>query len=65
MTIFIILETIGLTGETVSMIVGAMLAADRPLDMYRGIVNIFSASVGAVVIAVSQGEDLDLQDTQP
>ncbi len=65
MTIFIILETIGLTGETVSMIVGAMLAADRPLDMYRGIVNIFSDSVGAVVIAVSQGEDLDLQDTQP
>jgi|TARA_B110000438_G_scaffold213041_1_gene205207 DAACS family dicarboxylate/amino acid:cation (Na+ or H+) symporter len=64
-TIFIILETIGLTGETVSMIVGAMLAADRPLDMYRGIVNIFSDSVGAVVIAVSQGEDLDLQDTQP
>jgi proton glutamate symport protein len=60
-TIFIILETVGLKGEMVSIIVGAMLAADRPLDMYRGIVNIFSDSVGAVVIARSEGESLNVE----
>jgi len=60
-TIFIILETVGLKGEIVSIIVGAMLAADRPLDMYRGIVNIFSDSVGAVVIARSEGESLNAE----
>jgi Na+/H+-dicarboxylate symporter len=55
--IFIILETVGLKGEIISIIVGAMLAADRPLDMYRGIVNIFSDSIGAIV-ASSEGESL-------
>ncbi len=63
-TIFIILETVGLKGEIVSIIVGAMLAADRPLDMYRGIVNIFSDSVGAVVIANSEGESLNVKSSE-
>jgi proton glutamate symport protein len=63
-TIFIILETVGLKGEFVSIIVGAMLAADRPLDMYRGIVNIFSDSVGAVVIANSEGESLNVKSSE-
>ena len=63
-TIFIILETVGLKGEIVSIIVGAMLAADRPLDMYRGIVNIFSDSVGAVVVASSEGESFNAESSK-
>lgn len=58
-TIFIILDTVGLQGPLVPLVVGTMLAVDRPLDMYRGIVNIFSDSVGAVIIAKSEGEIRD------
>ena len=54
--IFIVLDAIGLKGDQVGVIVGAMLAIDRPLDMYRTVVNIFSDSVGATVIAHSEGE---------
>ncbi|HCW76115.1 MAG TPA: dicarboxylate/amino acid:cation symporter [Candidatus Marinimicrobia bacterium] len=54
--IFIVLSAVGLQGPTVAMIVGTMLAVDRPLDMYRTMVNIFSDSVGAVVIANSESE---------
>ena len=36
---------------------GTMLAIDRPLDMMRTMVNITSDSVGAAVIARSEGED--------
>ena len=42
----------------VAIIVGAMLAIDRPLDMMRTMVNIFSDSIGASVIAKSEGENL-------
>ncbi|MFQ5672871.1 MAG: dicarboxylate/amino acid:cation symporter [Nitrospinales bacterium] len=58
-TIFIILDAVGLQGPLVPLVVGTMLAVDRPLDMYRGIVNIFSDSVGAVIIAKSEGEALN------
>ncbi|MFQ5451736.1 MAG: dicarboxylate/amino acid:cation symporter [Nitrospinaceae bacterium] len=54
--IFIVLDAVGLQSDMIPMIVGIMLAVDRPLDMYRGIVNIFSDSVGAVVIAQSENE---------
>lgn len=54
--IFIVLEAIGLRGPDVNVIVGSMLAIDRPLDMYRTAVNIFSDSCGAAVIARSEGE---------
>ncbi len=54
--IFIVLEAVNLTGPQVELIVGAMLAVDRPLDMYRTVVNIFSDSCGAAVIAKSEGE---------
>jgi proton glutamate symport protein len=54
--IFIVLEAIGLRGPDVNMIVGSMLAIDRPLDMYRTSVNIFSDSCGAAIIARSEGE---------
>jgi len=54
--IFIILRAIGLTGPEPMMIVGVMLAIDRPLDMYRTAVNVFSDSCGAALIARSEGE---------
>ncbi len=57
--IFVILEAVGIEGEEVALIVGTMLAVDRPLDMYRGLVNIFSDAVGAILIAQSEGELAD------
>jgi len=55
--IFIVLEAIGLRGPDVNVVVGSMLAIDRPLDMYRTSVNVFSDSCGAAIIARSEGED--------
>ncbi|NNF27010.1 MAG: dicarboxylate/amino acid:cation symporter [Gemmatimonadetes bacterium] len=55
--IFIVLEAIGLRGPDVNVIVGSMLAIDRPLDMYRTAVNVFSDTCGAAIIARSEGED--------
>ncbi len=55
--IFLVLEAVGLRGPEVDVIVGAMLAIDRPLDMYRTAVNVFSDSCGAAIIARSEGED--------
>ena len=54
--IFIVLEAIGLRGPDVNVIVGSMLAIDRPLDMYRTAVNVFSDTCGAAIIARSEGE---------
>ena len=54
--IFVVLEAIGLQGQAVNVIVGSMLAIDRPLDMYRTAVNVFSDSCGAAIIARSEGE---------
>ena len=54
--IFIVLQAVNLTGPQVDLIVGAMLAVDRPLDMYRTVVNVFSDSCGAAIIAKSEGE---------
>ena len=54
--IFIILEALNLTGPEVDVIVGAILAIDRPLDMYRTAINVFSDSCGAAIIARSEGE---------
>lgn len=55
--IFLVLEAVNLRGPEVDMIVGAMLAIDRPLDMYRTTVNVFSDSCGAAIIARSEGEE--------
>ena len=55
--IFIVLESVNLRGPDVDVIVGAMLAVDRPLDMYRTSVNVFSDSCGAAIIARSEGEN--------
>ncbi|CAM2007344.1 dicarboxylate/amino acid:cation symporter [Acanthopleuribacter pedis] len=54
--IFIVLDAVGLKGDQVGVIVGTMLAIDRPLDMLRTATNVFSDSVGAVIIAHSEGE---------
>ena len=54
--IFIVLEAINLRGPEVNLIVGSMLAIDRPLDMCRTAVNVFSDSCGAAIIARSEGE---------
>ena len=53
--IFIVLEAINLRGPEVDLVVGAMLAIDRPLDMCRTAVNVFSDSCGAALIARSEG----------
>ncbi|MBN4081348.1 dicarboxylate/amino acid:cation symporter [Caldithrix abyssi] len=55
--IYVVLDAVGLGNKPeVDMIVGTMLAVDRPLDMFRTMVNVTSDSVGAVVIAKSEGE---------
>jgi proton glutamate symport protein len=50
--ISIILVAVGLPAEAI----GLLLVVDRILDMMRTTVNVFSDSVGAVVIAKSEGE---------
>lgn len=50
--ISIILGSIGLPAEGI----GLILAVDRILDMCRTVVNVFSDSCGAVIIAHSEGE---------
>jgi Na+/H+-dicarboxylate symporter len=54
--IFIVLAAVDLRGPQVDLIVGFMLAVDRPLDMFRTAVNVFSDSCGAAIIARSEGE---------
>jgi DAACS family dicarboxylate/amino acid:cation (Na+ or H+) symporter len=54
--IFIVTQAIGFTDAQVALIIGAMLAVDRPIDMFRTTINIFSDSVGAVIVAKSEGE---------
>ena len=56
--IFIVLDVIGLGDNANAVaIVGMMLAIDRPLDMCRTAVNVYSASCGAAIIARSEGEE--------
>lgn len=57
--IFIVLEAINLNTPEAYAMAGLMLAVDRPLDMYRTMTNITSDSVGAAVIAHSEGEELN------
>tara|TARA_B100000959_G_scaffold242940_1_gene265854 strand:+ start:122 stop:454 length:333 start_codon:yes stop_codon:yes gene_type:complete len=56
--IFIVTQAVGFKDTDVAIIIGTMLAVDRPLDMFRTMVNITSDSVGAAVIAKSEGENL-------
>ena len=57
--IFIVLEAVGITTPAAYAWVGVMFAVDRPLDMFRTVVNVTSDSIGAVVIAHSEGEQLN------
>ncbi len=52
----IILKAVGLPLEGVAII----LAVDRILDMFRTTVNVLSDSVGAVVVARLEGEELNV-----
>ena len=54
--IFIVLDAVNLHGPEVEALVLTMLAIDRPLDMARTAVNVFSDSCGAAIIARSEGE---------
>lgn len=54
--IFIVTQAIGFKDGDVAMIIATMLAVDRPLDMYRTMINVLSDSIGTVVIAKSEGE---------
>jgi len=56
----IILTAVGLPLEGV----GIVLAVDRVLDMFRTMVNVLSDSVGAVIVAKLEGEDV-LPPRQP
>jgi len=57
--IFIVLDAVGLGNHPqAALIVGTMLAVDRPLDMFRTVVNITSDSIGAVIVAKSEGENV-------
>ncbi|MEM9481175.1 MAG: dicarboxylate/amino acid:cation symporter [Verrucomicrobiota bacterium] len=59
--ITIILNNVTIDGEYLAgtgAIIGFLLAVDRPLDMSRTAVNVFSDSCGAVVIAKSEGESV-------
>ena len=56
--IFIVTQAVGFQDTDVAVIIGTMLAVDRPLDMMRTMVNIFSDSIGASVISKSEGETL-------
>ena len=56
--IFIVTQAVGFQDADVAVIIGTMLAVDRPLDMMRTMVNIFSDSIGASIIAHSEGETL-------
>lgn len=67
--IAIILPAVGLPIEAI----GVVWVTDRLLDMCRTAVNVYSDTVGAVIIARSEGEapysgqridDLDIEDTQ-
>jgi proton glutamate symport protein len=52
--IVIILKAVGLPEEAI----GLILVVDRPLDMLRTVVNVWSDSCGAAVIASTEGESI-------
>ena len=54
--IFVVTESVGMTGPEVAAVVGMMLAIDRPLDMLLTATNVMSDSTGAAVIARTEGE---------
>ncbi|MFO1438011.1 MAG: dicarboxylate/amino acid:cation symporter [Verrucomicrobiaceae bacterium] len=57
--IIIIMQNAGFSEDAIKASLGLILTIDRPLDMARTTVNVFGDTVGAVVIAKSEGEALD------
>jgi DAACS family dicarboxylate/amino acid:cation (Na+ or H+) symporter len=57
--IIIIMQNAGFSEDAIKASLGLILTIDRPLDMARTTVNVFGDTVGAVVIAKSEGEKLD------
>jgi proton glutamate symport protein len=55
--ITVIVNNVGIPNA--EAVIGFLLAVDRILDMSRTAVNIFSDSCGAVVVAKSEGEELE------
>jgi Na+/H+-dicarboxylate symporter len=56
-TMTIIFTAIGLPFEAVAL----LLPVDRPLDMLRTSVNVFSDTCGAAIVASSEGETLSIK----
>jgi Na+/H+-dicarboxylate symporter len=56
--IIIIMQNAGFSEDMIKASLGLILTIDRPLDMARTTVNVFGDTVGAVVIARSEGEPL-------
>jgi len=54
----------GHRSPTVNSIAGILLAVDRPLDIFRRLVNIFSDSVGTVIIAQTEVEILNSKNSE-
>jgi proton glutamate symport protein len=59
--ITIIVYNVGIPNAEV--VIGLLLAVDRPIDMVRTAVNVFSDSCGAIVVANSEGETLFVEKT--
>lgn len=57
--IIIIMQNAGFSEDMIKASLGLILTIDRPLDMARTTANVFSDAVGAVLIARTEGEDVD------
>jgi proton glutamate symport protein len=57
--IIIIMQNAGFSEEMIVASLGLILTIDRPLDMARTAVNVFSDTVATVIIAKSEGEVLN------
>lgn len=52
----VVLEAVGLPLEGI----GLILVVQQPLDMIRSAVNVWGDQTGAVIVAISEGETLNL-----
>ncbi len=57
--IIIIMQNAGFSEDAIKASLGLILTIDRPLDMARTTVNVFGDTVGAILIARSEGEKID------
>jgi Na+/H+-dicarboxylate symporter len=63
--IIIIMQNAGFSEDAIKASLGLVLTIDRPLDMARTTVNVFGDTVGAVIIARSEGERIDGVPEEP